>query len=105
MKKSFVWVGVLLMTLALGEAQAFDWFGGRLSIGGGYGRAKPKLPYSYQDSDQDGQMWTVNAKYFLNDRFSLVGSYADMQPYNRTTGLPIRFRTIIASARFNLFTQ
>ncbi len=99
---------LLLMVVAVGilgagNVSAFDWFGGRLSLGGGYGRAKPEFPSTYKDSNQDGQMWTVNAKYFLNDRFSLVASYADMQPYNRTTSLPIRFRPIIGSVRYNLF--
>src|ERR1700687_1042188 len=94
---------VAIAVLCAGNIGAFDWFGGRLSLGGGYGRAKPKLPYSYQDSDQDGQMWTVNAKYFLNDNWSVVGSYSDLQPYNRTTGLPIRFRPIIGSFRYNIF--
>jgi outer membrane protein OmpA-like peptidoglycan-associated protein len=87
----------------LTSAQAFDWFGGRLSLGGGYGRAKPKLPYSYQDSDQDGQMWTTHVKYDIDDSFAVVASYSDMQPYSRTTGEPIRFRPIIGSLRYNLF--
>ena len=52
-----------LSLLYAGNAGAFDWFGGRLSIGGGYGRAKPKLPYSYQDSHQDGEMWTATSLY------------------------------------------
>ena len=81
-------VGLMLAVSLLSAANvgAFDWFGGRLSLGGGYGRAKPEFPSTYKDSSQDGQMWTVNAKYFLNDSFSLVASYADnaaLQPHNR----------------------
>jgi outer membrane protein OmpA-like peptidoglycan-associated protein/opacity protein-like surface antigen len=102
MKRTYAWT-VALVIFGLGNAQAFDWFGGRLSIGGGYGRAKPKLPYSYQDTDQDGQMWTAHVKYYVNDLVSVVGSYADLQPQSRTTGLPIRFRPIVASVRLNLF--
>jgi len=94
---------VAVSVLGAGNVGAFDWFGGRLSLGGGYGRAKPEFPSTYKDSDKDGQMWTVNAKYFLTDRYSLVASYADMQPYSRTTGEPIRFRPIIGSVRYNLF--
>jgi len=96
MRKTWGWL-VLMVIFAVGNAQAFDWFSGRLSIGGGFGRAKPKLPYSYQDSDQDGQMWTAHMKYYVNDLFSVVASYADLQPQNRTTGLPIRFRQPIPS--------
>src|ERR1700740_3407095 len=103
MKKSTAWVVMMLVVFATGAAQAFDWFGGRLSVGGGYGRDKPKLPYSYQDTDEDGQMWSAHVKYYVNDLFSVVGSYADLQPQNRTTGLPIRFRPIVASVRLNLF--
>src|SRR5436190_49211 len=94
---------MLVSLLVVGNAQAFDWFGGRLSIGGGYGRAKPKLPYSYQDSDEDGQMWTAHVKYFVNDLVSVVASYADLQPHNRTNGLPIHFRPVIGSVRLNVF--
>ncbi len=101
--KKIVSLMLAIGILSAANVGAFDWFGGRLSLGGGYGRAKPEFPSTYKDSDQDGQMWTVNAKYFLSDRFSLVASYADMQPYNRKTGLPIRFRPIIGSVRYNLF--
>lgn len=104
MKKILSLVAAISL-LSAGNVGAFDWFGGRLSIGGGFGRAKPEFPGSYKDSDQDGQMWTVNAKYFINDRFSVVASYADMQPYSRSTGEPIRFRPIIGSVRYNLFTH
>ena len=97
--KKILGLVVAIAMLSVGNAGAFDWFGGRLSLGGGYGRAKPEFPSSYKDSDKDGQMWTVNAKYFINDRFSVVASYADMQPYSRTTGEPIRFRPIIGSVR------
>ncbi len=85
-------------------AHAFDWFGGRLSIGGGFGRAKPKLPYSFQDSHQDGDMWTAHMKYFLNNDFSVVASYADLEPYMRGNKEDqYRFRPVIASLRYNLF--
>jgi outer membrane protein OmpA-like peptidoglycan-associated protein len=103
-KNKIVWIGVVIVLgCCLTTVQAFDWFGGRLSVGGGYGRAKPKLPYSYQDSDQDGQMWTAHLKYDIDDSFAVVASYADMQPYNRTTSQPIRFRPIMGSLRYNLF--
>ncbi len=100
---------VFLLVLALGfsassVAHAFDWFGGRLSIGGGYGRAKPKLPYGYQDTYQDGEMWTAHMKYFLNDAVSVVASYADLEPYARGNRLDsYRFRPIVGSLRYNLF--
>ena len=47
-------LAVLVGVFGVGNAVAFDWFGGRLSLGGGYGRAKPEFPSSYKDSDQDG---------------------------------------------------
>src|SRR6185312_8993816 len=99
------WVGALVVAVMSGtNAQAFDWFGGRLSIGGGFGRAKPKLPYSYQDRYQDGDMWTAHMKYFINNDFSVVASYADLEPYRRgDKGDNFRFRPIVGSLRYNFF--
>src|ERR1700745_1128834 len=97
MKKTLACISVL-MIFVFGKAQALDWFGGRLSIGGGYGRAKPKLPYSYQDSYQDGEMWTAHMKYFLNNDFSVVASYADLEPYRRGQKQDFyRFRPVVGS--------
>jgi outer membrane protein OmpA-like peptidoglycan-associated protein/opacity protein-like surface antigen len=102
MKKLAALSVVLISLTAVGQAQAFDWFGGRLSIGGGYGRAKPKLPYSFQDSHQDGEMWTANAKYYLNNDVAIVASYADLEPYARGDKQDqFRFRPMIASLRYN----
>jgi outer membrane protein OmpA-like peptidoglycan-associated protein/opacity protein-like surface antigen len=95
---------LMLCLMGASSANAFDWFGGRLSIGGGYGRAKPKLPYSYQDNFQDGEMWTGHIKYFLNNNVSLVASYADLDPYRRgNKGDTYRFRPIVGSVRYNIF--
>jgi outer membrane protein OmpA-like peptidoglycan-associated protein len=95
-------VAVLIVSMMGMQSYAFDWFGGRLSIGGGFGRVKPKLPYSYQDTYQDGDMWTANAKYFLNNDFSVVASYADLEPYRRGNNLDtFRFRPIVGSIRYN----
>lgn len=81
MKKSLVILGA---AVALGgmapQAHAFDWFGGRLSIGGGYGRVKPKLPYGYQDNYQDGEAWSGHLQYFVNNDVSVLASYADLSP-------------------------
>jgi outer membrane protein OmpA-like peptidoglycan-associated protein len=82
---------------------AFDWFGGRLSIGGGYGYSKPKLPYAFQNSHEHGRMWTVHMKYFLTDDFSIVASYADMFAEERAAERRIQFRPIIGSLRYHLF--
>lgn len=94
----------LVFLMAVGNVQAFDWFDGRLSIGGGFGRAKPKLPYAYQDTYQDGDMWTANIKYFINNDFSIVASYADLEPYQRGDKADFyRFRPLVASVRYNIF--
>ena len=54
MKKVFVLI-LAFGLLNSGVAQAFDWFGGRLSIGGGYGYDKPKLPYAFQDQYKEAK--------------------------------------------------
>ena len=89
---------------SVGNAQAFDWFDGRLSIGGGYGRVKPELPYAYRDTYQDGPIWTGNLKYFINNDVSVVASYADLEPYRRGDSQDFyRYRPIVASVRYNIF--
>lgn len=85
------------------QAKGFDWFGGRLSIGGGYGYSKPKLPYNFQNSHEHGRMWTAHMKYFLTDDFSIVASYADMFAEERTGDRHIQFRPIVGSLRYNIF--
>lgn len=95
---------LVMLTSLVGSVNAFDWFDGRLSIGGGYGRAKPKLPNAFQDTYQDGAMWTGNIKYFLNNDFSVVASYADLEPYARGNNQDFyRFRPLVGSLRYNLF--
>jgi len=102
--KKFSIVIIALAVFGGAKAYAFDWFDGRLSIGGGYGRAKPKLPYSYQDTYQDGSMWTGNIKYYLNNDVSVVASYADLEPYRRGNNQDFyRFRPVVASLRYNFF--
>jgi outer membrane protein OmpA-like peptidoglycan-associated protein/opacity protein-like surface antigen len=99
--------GLLALSLCAafaGTAHAgYDWFGGRLSIGGGYGAAKPKLPYTWQDTYKEDRMWTAHMKYFINDNISLVGSYADIMTENRSNAQHSQFRPIIASVRYNIF--
>ena len=102
-KKLLLLLGVVSL-LGVGNAQAFDWFDGRLSIGGGYGRVKPELPDTYKDSYQDSTMWTANIKYFINNDVSVVASYADLEPYARGDNQDFyRFRPIVASVRYNIF--
>ena len=49
-------------------------------------------------------MWTANMKYFLNNDFSVVASYADLEPYRRENKQDYyRFRPLVASLRYNLF--
>src|SRR5665213_2308126 len=97
-------LSLLLVVLLAGSAHAFDWFGGRLSIGGGYGRVKPKLPYSFQDSYQDGEAWSGHIQYFLNNDVSVLASYADLEPYARGNKADqFRFRPIVGSLRYNIF--
>ncbi len=104
MKKQVSVLAILAMLSVVGSAQAFDWFGGRLSIGGAYGRAKPELPYKYKDAYQDGEAWSVNAKYFINNDVSVVLSYADLEPYARGNRQDFyRFRPIVGSVRYNIF--
>jgi len=103
MKKLLSLFVVVLGLFSVADAQAFDWFGGRLSVGGGYGYAKPKLPYSFQDQYEAGSMWTAHVKYFLNNDLSVIASYADLHGRSRTTAQDIHFRPLIASLRYNLF--
>ncbi len=103
MKKALL-MSVFISLLGATSAHAFDWFGGRLSIGGGVGRAKPKLPYAYQDAYQDGEMWTAHMKYYINNDVSVIASYADLEPYARgNKGDQYRFRPIVGSVRYNFF--
>lgn len=102
MKKVLI-SAIALALLSTGSAQAFDWFGGRLSIGGGYGYDKPKLPYSFQDQYKEARMWTAHTSYFINDSVSLVASYADLQAKNRTSASDLHFRPLVGSVRLNLF--
>ena len=94
---------IALGLLGSGSAHAFDWYGGRLSVGGGYGFAKPKLPYSFQNTYDYGPMWTAHIKYFINNDVSVVASYADLQAKNRTSPNDIHFRPLIGSVRYNIF--
>lgn len=103
-KTKLLLVAGIIGLLGVGNAHAFDWFDGRLSIGGGYGRVKPELPYDFKDSYQDGPMWTANMKYFINNDVSIVASYADLEPYARGDSQDFyRFRPIVASIRYNIF--
>ena len=104
MKKWIVASAFVLCVGVSSQSEAFDWFGGRLSIGGGVGRVKPKIPYNYQDTFQDGMMWTGNIKYAVNNDFSLVASYADLEPYRRGNNDDFfRYRPIVGSVRYNIF--
>jgi opacity protein-like surface antigen len=105
MKRSLVFLSTMAILGSLApQAQAFDWFGGRLSIGGGYGRVKPKLPYDYQDSYQDGAAWSGHLQYFLNNDVSVLASYADLEPYKRGVSADqFHFRPMVASLRYNIF--
>lgn len=107
MKQSWIVTGLgalLLLGTQPRTASAFDWFGGRLSIGGGYGRVKPKLPYSFQDNYQDGEAWAAHVQYFLNNDVSILASYADLEPYRRgNKGDQFHYRPIVGSVRYNLF--
>ncbi len=94
---------VVLMATAMTNASAFDWFGGRLSIGGGYGYSKPKLPYSFQNTYDAGPMWTTHLQYYLNNDLALVASYADLRARSRTTPDDIHFRPLVGSVRYNIF--
>ncbi len=102
MKKVFAFI-LAFGLLNGGVAQAFDWFGGRLSIGGGYGYDKPKLPYTFQDQYKEARIWTVHTAYFLNNDVSLVASYADLQAKSRTSASDLHFRPIVGSLRYNFF--
>ncbi|OGR89021.1 MAG: hypothetical protein A2992_04305 [Elusimicrobia bacterium RIFCSPLOWO2_01_FULL_59_12] len=102
MKKVFVLI-LAFGLLNSGVAQAFDWFGGRLSIGGGYGYDKPKLPYAFQDQYKEARMWTAHTKYFIDNDVSFVVSYADLQAKNRTSASDLHFRPLVGSLRYNLF--
>jgi outer membrane protein OmpA-like peptidoglycan-associated protein len=49
-------------------------------------------------------MWTANAKYFINNDFSVVASYADLEPYQRGNKEDFyRYRPIVGSIRYNIF--
>src|ERR1019366_489195 len=102
MKKSIVLI-LAFVFLNAGVAQAFDWFGGRLSIGGGYGYDKPKLPYTFQDQYKEARIWTVHTMYFINNDVSVVASYADLQAKSRTSPSDLHFAPIVGSVRYNLF--
>jgi outer membrane protein OmpA-like peptidoglycan-associated protein/opacity protein-like surface antigen len=103
-KKSLWMLTVFAGLLGASQAQAFDWFGGRLSIGGGYGRVDPKLPYAFKDTYEDGDMWTAHMKYFLNKNFSVVASYANLEPHLEGNKLDsYRLRPIVGSLRYNFF--
>jgi len=102
MKRLFVMLAALGF-LGSGTAQAFDWFGGRLSLGGGYGYDKPKLPYSFQNQYKEARLWTVQSMYFLNNNASVVVSYADLQAKSRTSASDMHFRPLVGSLRYNLF--
>src|ERR1039457_6652060 len=96
-------VMLVMGMLNAGVAQAFDWFGGRLSIGGGYGYDKPKLPYTFQDQYKEARMWTVHTMYFINNDVSIVASYADLQAKSRTSSSDLHFRPLVGSLRYNFF--
>lgn len=102
--KKYLAVIACLLAAGLSPADAaFDWFGGRLSIGGGFGYSKPRLPNAFHDSYDAGQMWTAHTKYYLNDNFSLVASYADLHVRNKTSPNDIHFRPLVGSFRYNIF--
>lgn len=94
---------MVLGMLCAANAQAFDWFGGRLSLGGGYGYDKPKLPYTFQDQYKEARMWTVHASYFINNDVSVMASYADLQAKSRTSASDLHFAPLVGSVRYNLF--
>lgn len=102
MKKVFALV-LAFGLLNGGVAQAFDWFGGRLSVGGGYGYDKPKLPYVFQDQYKEARMWTVHTSYFINNDVSVKVSYADLQAKSRTSASDLHFAPLVGSVRYNLF--
>lgn len=102
MKRLWLWTLTSCVVMSP-AAHAFDWFGGRLSLGGGYGYAKPKLPYSFQDNYKEAPMWTANMKYFVNNDVSLVASYADLHGKNRTSPNDVHLRPLIGSVRYNIF--
>ncbi len=103
MKKGFALLVCMLTTAISPVYAAFDWFGGRMSIGGGYGYAKPRLPDAFHDSYDAGRMWTAHMKYFMNEKLSLVASYADLHVRNKTTPNDIHFRPLVGSVRYNIF--
>ena len=102
MKRSLSLMMVVGLLCAV-NAQAFDWFGGRLSLGGGYGYDKPKLPYTFQDQYKEARMWTVHASYFINNDVSVIASYADLQAKSRTSASDLHFAPLVGSVRYNLF--
>jgi outer membrane protein OmpA-like peptidoglycan-associated protein/opacity protein-like surface antigen len=99
--RSIAVLGLVSLFIAA-PSNAFDWFGGRLSLGGGYGMAKPKLPYSFQEAYEEGPMWQAHMKYFINNDVSLVASYANLEPHLRgNNDNSFRFRPIVGSVRYN----
>lgn len=101
MKMKNLFLAALVIGLA-GKSWAID-FGGRLSLGGGFGQAYPVKPDTFKDAVDNGRFWTAHLKYGLADEWSFVASYSDLLVKDKTTEREIEFQPVIGSLRFHPF--